>query len=211
MSLSRFALSICVCLPVALVGVLAPGCLAQLPIVTNTTSTPIPGAGHDYLNGPTETVNPANGSLSIRVPVILPPGRGFTLPFSFAYDSNGVNYLGYSPGQGYGVDYWLTPSPTTLTNPWTEGGWSDTVPMVSKTCSPGRPPSRPPAMRLLRQTRLSHRLPAPPSLILFSRTPAGTPQSWPYQLQRSQGHRTVHDRNAGLSQGLHRSYRPARR
>jgi hypothetical protein len=133
MSLSRFALSICVCLPVALVGVLAPGCLAQLPIVTNTTSTPIPGAGHDYLNGPTETVNPANGSLSIRVPVILPPGRGFTLPFSFAYDSNGVNYLGYSPGQGYGVDYWLTPSPTTLTNPWTEGGWSDTVPMVSKT------------------------------------------------------------------------------
>jgi hypothetical protein len=124
---SRSVLSM---LSLAFLTLLAPACLAQLPPLNNTTSTPIPGAGHDYLNGPTETVNPANGSLSIRVPVIIPPSRGITLPFSFAYDSNGVNYLGYSPGQGYGVRYWLTPSLST--NPWTEGGWSDTLPTVSK-------------------------------------------------------------------------------
>jgi hypothetical protein len=113
-----------------LIGFLAPFSLAQLPIVTNTTSTPIPGAGHDYLNGPTETVDPANGSLSIRVPVIIPPGRGFTLPFAFAYDSNGVNYLAYNTS-GYGSQFWQTPSLSTLSNPWTEGGWSDTLPTVS--------------------------------------------------------------------------------
>jgi len=108
----------------------APISRAQLPIVTNTTSTPIPGAGHDYLNGPTETVNPANGSLSIRVPVIVPPGRGFNLPFSFAYDSDGVNYLAYNTA-GYGSQFWQTPSLSTLSNPWTEGGWSDTLPTIS--------------------------------------------------------------------------------
>lgn len=66
---------------------------AQIPQSTTTTATPIPGAGHDYLGGVAETVNPVNGSVSIRIPVIMPPGRGITLPFSFAYDSNGADYL----------------------------------------------------------------------------------------------------------------------
>jgi RHS repeat-associated protein len=127
MSRPRHFLLVCIVWSLAL---FVPTSRAQLPIVTNTTSTPIPGAGHDYLNGPTETVNPSNGSLSIRVPVIVPPSRGFSLPFSFAYDSNGVNYLAYNSG-GYGSQFWQTPSLSTLSNPWTEGGWSETLPTIS--------------------------------------------------------------------------------
>jgi len=113
---------------------LVPSLYAQLPPVSNTTSTPIPGAGHDFLGGPSETVNPGNGSVSIRVPVILPPSRGITLPFSFAYDTNGVNYIGRNPTAGFGAAEWLTPSESIYyTNPWTQGGWSDSIPMASKT------------------------------------------------------------------------------
>lgn len=78
-------------------------------------------------------MNPANGSVSIRVPVILPPSRGITLPFSFAYDSNGVNYVGLPPTTGFGVAEWLTPSESTnFSNPWTQAGWSDSIPTASK-------------------------------------------------------------------------------
>lgn len=116
----------------AFVTLLAPACLAQLPIVTNATSTPIPGAGHDYLGGPAETVNPANGSVSIRLPVILPPSRGITLPFSFAYDSSGVSYVGLPPTTGYGSARWQSPSGAGA-NPWTQGGWNHSIPTTSVT------------------------------------------------------------------------------
>ncbi len=49
---------------------------AQMPVSTSTTSTPVPGAGHDYLGDLNETVNPVNGSLSIRINTPMPPGRG---------------------------------------------------------------------------------------------------------------------------------------
>jgi hypothetical protein len=63
---------------------------AQIANVTDSTSTPVPGLGHDYIHMLAETVNPANGSVSLRIHVPLPPGRNLTLPFAFAYDSNGV-------------------------------------------------------------------------------------------------------------------------
>ncbi len=103
---------------------LAPACLAQLPPVSSTTSTPIPGAGHDYLGGINETVNPATGSVSIRIPVIMPPSRAITLPFSFAYDSNGANYLQLLSSSTNGQ--WLTISGVAS---W--GGWSNTFPIAS--------------------------------------------------------------------------------
>ena len=103
---------------------ICPFLLAQMPVSTSTTSTPVPGAGHDYLGDLAETVNPVNGSLSIRVKTIMPPGRGFTLPFSFAYDSNGVNYLSSNLA---GNLQWQEP-PLTITS---QGGWSNTVPVVS--------------------------------------------------------------------------------
>lgn len=59
----------------------------QITNVTNETSTPVPGSGHDYLKTLNETVNPANGSVSLRISVPIPKGRGLTLPFSFNYNS----------------------------------------------------------------------------------------------------------------------------
>jgi RHS repeat-associated protein len=94
---------------------------AQIPPSTSTTSTPIPGAGHDYLGGVAESVNPVNGSVSFRIPVSMPPGRGITLPFSFAYDSNGVNYI--AP---YGLITWASPT-SSITS---QSGWSESVPVV---------------------------------------------------------------------------------
>ncbi|MGH9325132.1 MAG: hypothetical protein ACRD2B_00370, partial [Terriglobia bacterium] len=90
--------------------------------MTDQTSTPIPGAGHDYIHMLTETVNPANGSVSLRIQVPVPKGRGLTLPFAFAYDSNGVNVLYSSVGQGE----WR--SNTTFLS---QGGWSYAVPLLS--------------------------------------------------------------------------------
>ena len=42
---------------------LASLAFAQITNVTNDTSTPIPGAGHDYVKLLSQTVNPANGSV----------------------------------------------------------------------------------------------------------------------------------------------------
>jgi len=91
------------CARLALLSIPLLGSLAIGQITNNNddTSTPIPGAGHDYLHLLSETVNPANGSVSIRINVPTPKGRGLSLPFSFAYDSNGVNHLvGTALGNG---------------------------------------------------------------------------------------------------------------
>jgi hypothetical protein len=45
---------------------------AQITNVTNDQSTPIPGAGHDYIHLLSETVNPSNGSVSIRIQPPMP-------------------------------------------------------------------------------------------------------------------------------------------
>ena len=65
------------------------GICAQTPVVTNLTSTPVPGAGHSYLSDMNEIVNPANGSLSVRIEVPRPKERGLNYPiFAYLYDSN---------------------------------------------------------------------------------------------------------------------------
>ncbi len=73
---------------------------AQIPQRGDTTSTPIPGVGHNYVTSPVDIVNPANGALSIRIGVKMPSARGIQLPFSFAYDSNGTSYVAGSGGLG---------------------------------------------------------------------------------------------------------------
>jgi hypothetical protein len=118
--LSRFSLSTLL----FAILFLSASAQAQIPPSSSTTSTPIPGAGHDYLGGVAETVNPANGSVSFRIPVSMPPGRGITLPFSFAYDSNGVNYV--SPNGG-SILSWVSPTSSIAS----QAGWSDSVPIVS--------------------------------------------------------------------------------
>ena len=52
--------------------------------------TPVPGAGHDYIHLLNETVNPANGSVSVKLNFPMPKGRGISLPFSIDYTSGQV-------------------------------------------------------------------------------------------------------------------------
>lgn len=161
---------------------LAPSSLAQIPPSSSTTSTPVPGAGHDYLGGPVETVNPVSGSVSIRVPVIMPPGRGITLPFTFAYDSNGVNYLS---GNGNVLAPWRTSNSIV-----SSAGWSNTAPTMSlsvllwhtqgNSALIGAPNSLvSPAMHRLHKLR-------------FSGPQGRSPQSRPHDLQRPRWNRGVH-------------------
>lgn len=113
------SLSICISFVIAAVWLCSIQSRAQIAVVDDTTSTPIPGVGHDYIHMLSETVNPANGSVSVRVQLPVPKGRGITLPFSIAYDSNSVNHLvpGYYPN--YGTVNW---APNTGT--MSQGGWS---------------------------------------------------------------------------------------
>jgi len=97
---------------------------AQVTNVTDDVAVPSPGVGHDYLGMLNETVNPANGSLSIRVALPIPKGRGLTLPFSIAYDSNGQYVpvdLGNSQMHWTGNTSWIV-----------EGGWTYTVPNLTE-------------------------------------------------------------------------------
>jgi hypothetical protein len=105
---------------------------AQITNVTNSTSTPIPGAGHDYINMLSETTDPANGTVSLRLGVPVSPGRGLTLPFSFAYDSNGAWVGSGGAWSNFGYGYLDgVPDLNQSQDPPTVGtGWSYAVPIV---------------------------------------------------------------------------------
>jgi RHS repeat-associated protein len=77
-------------LAVAFLAFFATTVRAQITNVTNDQASPTPGAGHNYIGALSEIVNPANGSLSIRLDVPMPGGRGIALPFHFSYNSSGV-------------------------------------------------------------------------------------------------------------------------
>jgi len=67
--------------------------MAQVPDPVVAAQAPTPGSGHNYIGLATETVNPADGSLTFDLPLPLPPGRGISLPFSIHYDSGLMYYL----------------------------------------------------------------------------------------------------------------------
>jgi YD repeat-containing protein len=71
-----------------------------------------------------ETVNPANGSVSLRIDTPTTKGRGITLPFSFAYDSNGVNHL--APGG-------INAGPASDVSYASQGGWAYSIPLIRET------------------------------------------------------------------------------
>jgi RHS repeat-associated protein len=111
---------------VCLFTIVASSAVAQISQVSSATSTPSPSSGHDYIKMLNETVNPALGSVSVRIEIPLPKGRGLTLPFSIAYDSNGVWHLdGFSAGEAGGASWY---SNTTFMS---QGGWSYSVPLLS--------------------------------------------------------------------------------
>src|SRR5580704_3428785 len=91
---------------------------AQITNVTADQGPPVPGVGHDYVKMLNETVNPATGTVSIRIGVPVPPARGMTIPFAFGYDSNAEHHQ-VSSG------YWDN------TSYLGRGGWSYVVPNLT--------------------------------------------------------------------------------
>jgi RHS repeat-associated protein len=110
-----FAAALCLCSRPARAQYYSPA--------SGISSTPIPGAGHNYLDGMVDTVNPADGSVSIRVKTPIPAGRGIKIPFSFNYDSSGI----WQPfnQNTYTAKLWTPPNNATL------GGWAYGVPSLN--------------------------------------------------------------------------------
>ena len=96
---------------------------AQITNVTNDQATPIPGVGHNYIQMLSETVNPSNGSVSLRIQTPAPPGRLLNIPFGFDYDTSGVHHFTTTP----------TGNPTWAVDltPYSRGGWSYLIPLVT--------------------------------------------------------------------------------
>jgi hypothetical protein len=101
-------------------SVSSPLASAQTTSIGNDVARPIPGAGHDYVHLLSETVNPANGSVNIKIDLPVPKSRGISLPFAITYNSGGVNhFVSGAPGLGS-----IVQDNTTLTT----GGWGNTLP-----------------------------------------------------------------------------------
>ena len=97
-------------------------CRAQITNVTDDQARPIPGSSHSYIHFLAETVNPANGSVSLRIQPPVAPGRKLTIPFSFGYDSSGMWHMS---DLGAGNAGWMTGGASPYSN-----GWSYIVPSL---------------------------------------------------------------------------------
>jgi hypothetical protein len=104
------------------VALVPRGLYAQITQVNDTTSVPIEGAGHDYIHLLSETVNPANGSVSVNIQLPMPKGRGLTVPFAFSYNSNGLNHIVAAITQPGRAD-WISNS-----DAFASGGWKYVFP-----------------------------------------------------------------------------------
>jgi RHS repeat-associated protein len=99
-------------------------CYGQMSVPAPDVARPVAGVGHDYMKMLAETVNPSNGSLSIKIDLPTPKGRGLTIPYSVVYNSGAVHHIiSTMPGVAH---Y----SPGSLTEE-TQGGWGNTLPYVS--------------------------------------------------------------------------------
>ena len=128
-----------------LASLLLPTAKAQMFTLTDSTATPMPGAGHDYIHLLNETVNPANGSVSININFPMPKGRGLSLPFSISYNSGQVVFIDpfvnsyslqplYSVPSYYGAGVMTWESNVGLLS---SGGWSYGVPTANWAVSTG--------------------------------------------------------------------------
>lgn len=105
---------------------------AQIVNVSNSTATPTAGTGRDYIQQLQETVDPASGSLSVRIGVPVPPARGLTLPFAFSYDSNSNSLSLSSPGH---LQWAYNKSLFAY------GPWSNTLPVLTSALVQWRDPA----------------------------------------------------------------------
>jgi hypothetical protein len=69
----------------ALILLFSKECIAQVVDPVTMAQAPVPGVGHHYIGMGTETVNPADGSVSFDLPIQTPPGRGHSFPFGIHY------------------------------------------------------------------------------------------------------------------------------
>ena len=60
-------------------------CTAQVVDPITAAQAPIAGAGHHYIGMGSETVNPADGSVTFSLPIQTPTGRQLNFPFSIRY------------------------------------------------------------------------------------------------------------------------------
>src|SRR6266446_3912648 len=120
------------------VFVLVRPAYSQVLSIDDTTTPQTPGVGHDYIKMLGETVNPANGSVSLRIDLPTPKGRGLNMPFAILYSSGGVQHvIGWQNGGGiWGTD----------TGQSSGSGWSYSVPTltavqgITADYHPGPPP-----------------------------------------------------------------------
>ena len=88
---------------------------------------PMAGLEHDYVNGLSETVNPSNGTLEIKIPFQAPPGRKLSIPFGMQYNSGDVHrFHSFVPGCG---DFSLSCSTGAASGG--TNGWAPIIPYVT--------------------------------------------------------------------------------
>jgi YD repeat-containing protein len=111
----------------------------QVITVDDTTAPPTQGVGHDFIKLFNETVNPANGSLSLRIELPVPEARGIDFPVAETYNSSGVAHV--IPGSN-GAGIWATDTEFA-----TGSGWGYSIPMLTAVLgvdqfqNPGPPPT----------------------------------------------------------------------
>jgi RHS repeat-associated protein len=106
---------------------------SQISNVTGETETPMAGTGRDYIHSLNETVDPATGALNLSISVPVAPGRNLTLPFAFSYSSNSAWHMEPLPTLGTATPHWEIGIAQL-------GGWSFTIPSLSRQQQVSYPP-----------------------------------------------------------------------
>ncbi len=96
---------------------------AQVIDPITAAQAPVPGAGHSYLGIGTETVNPADGSVSFDLPIQTPAGRGISFPFAISYYSSAPFFV-----TGVNSGTWTTSLANGSGTPFDLNGWSYELP-----------------------------------------------------------------------------------
>src|ERR1043166_3198650 len=80
---------------VALICATALSAFGQITRPSAEQAPAVPGTGQHRVGALNESVDPATGTLSVRIDAGVPPARGITVPFAFGYDCNAAQH---SPG-----------------------------------------------------------------------------------------------------------------
>lgn len=113
----------------------AGGLHSQVPNPVTAAEAPVPGSGHSYIGVGSETVNPADGSLTFDLPLQTPAGRELSMKFGIRFNGSEQFYLTnqMSPG-GQSYLGWV-PNWQNGQAPWQVGAWSYDLPIVTASTS----------------------------------------------------------------------------